>query len=246
MPGLGAEKMVHEGASVFVIDRDRDQCKALAKRLGVSWAVADLTDEKETEAAFRNAAETLDRIDGLFAVAGASGRQFGDGPAHETPLEGWDKTLEINGRPAFLAAREAVRVMAAQEPDSSGSRGSIVIVSSVLAEHPVPSLFATHAYAAAKGATNALTRTMAAYYAPSLIRVNAIAAGLVRTPMSERAATDPPTAAYAEKKQPLAGGFLDPADIANTAAFLISDDASRVTGQVIEVDGGWGVTEVGP
>lgn len=241
----GAERMVEEGATVFVVARKQAQCEALANRLGVGWALADLTDEAATEAAFDAAVEYLDRIDGLFAVAGGSGRRFGDGPAHEVPLEGWEKTLEINGSPMFLVTRRALGAMRAQEPGDSGSRGSIVLVSSVLAKHPVPSLFATHAYAASKGATNSFARTLAAYYAPDGIRVNALAAGLVRTPMSERAAADPVSVAYSERKQPLAGGFLDPTDIADAAVFLLSDEASRITGQVIDVDGGWGVTEVG-
>lgn len=242
----GAERFVEEGASVFVIARKKEQCEALGNRLGVGWVLADLTEESATEAAFAAATEYLDRVDGLFAVAGGSGRRFGDGPAHEASLEGWEKTLEINGSPTFLAARGALRVMREQDATEPGKRGSIVLVSSVLAEHPVPSLFATHAYAAAKGATNSFARALAAYYAPDGIRVNSLAAGLVRTPMSERAAADPVSVAYSEKKQPLAGGFLDPGDIADAAVFLLSDESSRITGQVIEVDGGWGVTEVGP
>lgn len=242
----GAERMTDEGAAVFVIARRKAQCEPLANRLGAGWALADLTDESATKAAFDAAVKRLGRVDGLFAVAGGSGRRFGDGPAHEVPLEGWDKTIEINTSPAFLATRSALRAMREQNPSERGIRGSIVLVSSVLAEHPVPSLFATHAYAASKGATNAFALAVAAYYASEGIRVNALAAGLVRTPMSERAASDAVSVAYSEKKQPLARGFLDPSDIADAAVFLLSDEASRITGQVIDVDGGWGLTEAGP
>ena len=70
-----------------------------------------------------------------------------------------------------------------------------------------------------------------------------IAPSLVTTPMSRRAAADPATVAFAERKQPLAGGFLDPADIAAAAAWLCSDDSRQVTGQVIAVDGGWTVSD---
>jgi NAD(P)-dependent dehydrogenase (short-subunit alcohol dehydrogenase family) len=90
-----------------------------------------------------------------------------------------------------------------------------------------------------------MTRSLAATYAPEGIRVNLIAPGLVATPMSARAASDPASVAYARAKQPLAAGFLEPDDVAAAAVFLLSDDAARITGQVLEVDGGWGVTEVG-
>lgn len=238
-----ARSLAAEGASVFVIARKLEQCEALtddlaSEGLEMSWALADLTDEPETEAALAAASEYLPGFDGLVAVAGGSGRRLGDGPLHEVPMEGWLGTNEINGHPTFLAVRGALRAM-------TGVGGSIVIVSSILASHPVPALFATHAYAAAKGAANALTRSLAAYYAPQGIRVNALAAGLVATPMSQRAADDPATVAYSARKQPLAGGFLDPVDIANAALFLLSDESARITGQIIEVDGGWGVTEVG-
>jgi 3-oxoacyl-[acyl-carrier protein] reductase len=64
--------------------------------------------------------------------------------------------------------------------------------------------------------------------------------------MSARAAADPASVAYASAKQPLAGGFIDPGDVAAAAAFLLSDDAAMITGQVLEVDGGWGVIEAAP
>jgi NAD(P)-dependent dehydrogenase (short-subunit alcohol dehydrogenase family) len=149
--------------------------------------------------------------------------------------------------PAFLAAREAVRAMLDVADDGATGRpgGSIVIVTSVLASDPVPDLFATHAYAAIKGAEDALARTMAAYYAPHGIRVNSLAPGLVATPMSVRAQADPTTSEYVRRKQPLAGGFLSAESVADAALFLLSDEARHITGQRIAVDGGWGVTDAG-
>jgi NAD(P)-dependent dehydrogenase (short-subunit alcohol dehydrogenase family) len=246
----GARRFADEGAAVFVISRRAEPCAALTDEIRATggvcdWAVADLQDEPATVAAFARCAEAFDRVDGLFAVAGGSGRRFGDGPIHEIPLEGWDETLALNGRPPFLSAREATRIMLDQPPSQSGSRGSIVLVTSVLASHP-SSLFATHAYAAVKGAEVSLTRAMAAYYGEHLIRVNAIAPGLIRTPMAERAATDPTSVAYASKKQPLAAGLLPPEDVVAAGLFLLSDEARYVTGQVIDVDGGWGVAEAVP
>ena len=247
----GARLFAAEGASVFIASRTASKCEALAKEVAkaggtAAWAEADLTSESAADAATEACIERFGRVDGLFAVAGGSGRRFGDGPIHEVPLEGWEETFRLNGHTAFLAARNAVRAMRNQTPNESGSRGSIVIVSSVLAANPVPSHFATHAYAAVKGAEIALMTTMTAYYAPDQVRVNAVAPGLVRTPMAERAAEDPVISAYAARKQPLAGGLLAAEDVAATGLFLLSDASRQVTGQVLAVDGGWTVTESAP
>lgn len=237
----GAQQAAREGAAVFVISLGEEECRDLVGAIEAeggraSYHVADLTVDTDTDVAFGAAVDFLGGIDGLFAVVGGSGRRFGDGPAHEITLEGWNKTFEINTVPMFLAAGRAIGHM-------RDRGGSVVIVSSVLADSPSPGHFATHAYASAKGAANAFVTAVAAYYAGDGIRVNAIAPGLVRTPMSERAAGDPEIVAYSARKQRLAGGLLEPDDIAGTAVFLLSDEASRMTGQIVAVDGGWGVTE---
>lgn len=239
----GARRFAEEGATVFVVSRSESACESLAGELRASgqrsgWAAADLTDEDMTVEAFAACVRAFGRIDGLFAVAGGSGRSHGDGPMHEVPLEGWTKTLEINGHPAFLAARETLRAMM-----SGDLGGSIVLITSVLATAPVSDLFATHAYAAIKGAEIALTTSLASYYAPMGIRVNAIAPGLVDTPMAKRSAADANIVQYAQRKQPLADGLLDAADVANAGLFLLSDESKTITGQTIAVDGGWSVTE---
>jgi NAD(P)-dependent dehydrogenase (short-subunit alcohol dehydrogenase family) len=235
------------GASVFVIARSAEQVESLVDSLGAAGgsadgALADLTQEQPTVDAFDAAASSLGRIDGLVAVAGGSGRRYGDGPLHDVSIEGWDRTVALNGLPAFLASREAIRHMSEQDPDSGGSRGSVVLIGSVLATSPVPDLFATHAYAAIKGGIDALAVALAAYYAPRGIRVNVVAPGLVDTPMAARAATDPEIVSYAKAKQPLARGLLSPDDVAGPALFLVSESGRRITGQTLAVDGGWTVT----
>ena len=242
-----ARRLAAEGASVFVVSRTADHAKALAEAITTdggqaSWAAADLTIEIETEAAVSAVVERFGRIDGCLSVAGGSGRRFGDGPIHELTMEGWDRTLELNLRSQALVARAVTRRMLAQAPTPAGSRGSIVLISSVLALAPVPGLFATHAYAAAKGAIVSLATSMAAAYAPSGIRVNTIAPGLTATPMSTRAANDATTAAFARRKQPLVDGVLTADDIAHAAVYLLSDEARAITGQCLIVDGGWSVT----
>jgi NAD(P)-dependent dehydrogenase (short-subunit alcohol dehydrogenase family) len=241
-----AERAVAEGARVFIVSRTAENARALAERIGAGWADADLTVEGEVERAVAAAGDHLGRIDGLFAVAGGSGRRFGDGPIHELSAEGWDRTVALNLRSQALTARAVTRTMLGQgrTGPGPGARGSIVLVSSVLASQPVPSLFATHAYAAAKGAIIALATTMAASYAPDGIRVNVIAPALTETAMARRAAADPQTIAFARRKQPLVEGFLAADDVAPGAIYLLADESRAVTGQVLTIDGGWSVTSV--
>jgi NAD(P)-dependent dehydrogenase (short-subunit alcohol dehydrogenase family) len=243
-----ARRFAAEGAAVHVVSLHADECARLADLITsdggrCSWTSGDLREESVVDAAVRACVSPNGHIDGLFAVAGASGRSRGDGPAHEMPLDGWEATLRLNATPAFLSLRDAVRAMRKQEPDDDGIRGSIVLVGSVLATYPAPALFATHAYAAAKGALDSLVRTTAAYYAPEGIRVNSVTPGLVATPMAARAAGDPVTVAYAASRQPLARGLLAPEDVGDAALFLLSAEARRITGQSLTVDGGWSVCE---
>lgn len=205
--------------------------------------MVDLRGAVAPERAFTDALQRFGRIDGLFAIAGASGRLHGDGPLRPVPLDRWQATFELNAGPTFMAARKAVCAIQSRSGDTPG--GSIVLMSSILARHPSPELFATPAHAAAKGAILAPTTTTAAYYAPEGIRINAIAPSLVATPMAARAAEDPTAMRYATAKQPMAGGMLAPADVAGAAAFLLSAGARMITGQLLEVDGGWSVTETG-
>jgi NAD(P)-dependent dehydrogenase (short-subunit alcohol dehydrogenase family) len=246
-----ARRLASEGALVFVVSRTEEHARSLADQVtaagGVAdWADADLTVEDEVDGAIAAAVARFGRIDGLFAVAGGSGRRFGDGPIHELTAEGWDRTLEINLRSQALTCRAVVRQMLAQQPNDSGTRGSILLMSSVTAFDPVPAFFATHAYAAAKGATASLMTTMAATYAPNLIRVNAVAPSLTDTPMATRASGDSRIRAFAKRKQPLAGEMMDPDEVAHAAVYFLSDESRVVTGQILKIDGGWSVVSASP
>jgi NAD(P)-dependent dehydrogenase (short-subunit alcohol dehydrogenase family) len=237
MAADAARTFAREGARVVVIGIDEAQCRDL----GLSFELADLRDEPATEAAFARIRSEYGRLDAAYCVAGGSGRALGDGPIHEVSLAAWQATLALNLTPAFLAARESVRIMTDQPRTAAGSRGSIVLMASVLAFDPAPSLFATHAYAAAKAAEIGLVRAMAGTYAAHGIRANALAPALVSTPMAARAAADPTTVAFARAKQSLVGGFLEPSAVTAAAVFLCSDESAAITGQVLPVDGGWTV-----
>lgn len=227
-----------EGCRVFIASLDEPQCRDLSARIeGSGYFAGDLRDPPTAEGAVGGCLKQFGRLDAVFNVAGASGRPLGDGPVHECTVEGWDQTLAANAKPTFLMCRAAVRHWL-----EAGRAGVILNMASVLAFSPEPGHFATHAYAASKGAIISMSRAMAAHYAPKGIRVNVIAPALVKTPMSARAQADEEIVEFTRRKQPLSGGLLEAADIAQTALFLLSERSRHVTGQVVAVDGGWSVT----
>lgn len=178
-------------------------------------------------------------FDGLYHVAGGSGRTMGDGPLHELTIQGWDKTLELNLTSLMLSNQAAIKQFLKQD-----SGGSILNMSSVLGFSPSPEYFSTHAYAAAKSAVFGFSKSIAAYYARNNIRINVIAPALVDTPMAQRAANDKNIQAFIKTKQPLDGGRIGlPEDLDGSAVYFMSDQSKFTTGQVIAVDGGWSITE---
>jgi NAD(P)-dependent dehydrogenase (short-subunit alcohol dehydrogenase family) len=204
----------------------------------------DITDESSVLDLFDRALVLLDgRLDILLHVAGGSGRHHGDGPLHECTAEGWDRTLALNARGAFLCNREAVRRMLAQDRDGTGLRGSIVNVGSVLAASPSPHHFGTLAYAASKAALAAMTTTAAARYASDGIRLNLIEPGLIDTPMASRACEDDAIRHYLGTKQPIRGGPGNPNDVVAAALYLAGPSSRFVTGATLRVDGGWSISE---
>lgn len=223
---------------VFIAGLDESQCRDLSSRIeGSGYFVGDLREPSAADGAISGCVANFGCLDAVFNVAGASGRRFGDGPVHECSVEGWDKTLEANARPTFLMCRAAVRHWL-----EAGRGGTILNMASVLAFSPEARHFSTHAYAASKGAIISMSTAMAAHYAPKGIRVNVIAPGLVKTPMSARAQTDQEIVEFVRQKQPLSGGLLEAEDVARTALFLLSESSRHVTGQVVAVDGGWSNT----
>lgn len=241
--GLGfsaAKACAAEGANLVLVGRNESKLTAALAELDTARGiVGDATESTTAERAIQEAVQHFGKLDGLYHVAGGSGRRLGDGPLHDITDEGWQYTIDLNLQSLFYANRAAVRQLLAQ-----GTGGSVVNMSSVLADSPSPKYFATHTYAATKAGAIGLTRAAAAYYASQSIRFNAVAPALVATPLASRALGDAEIMNYVASKQPLDGGRAGhPEDLDEAIVFLLSDAARFITGQVLQVDGGWTVTE---
>jgi NAD(P)-dependent dehydrogenase (short-subunit alcohol dehydrogenase family) len=242
--GLGfsaARAFVDQGAMVIVVGRNPENVRKARKQLGKNAGgfAGDATKPKTSLRAIELARDAWGGLDGLYHVAGGSGRAMGDGPLHEITDDGWRGTLDLNLTSMMFSNRAAIRQFLEQ-----GTGGVILNMGSVLGWSPSPRHFATHAYAAAKSAIVGFTKAIAAYYAEKNIRCNVLAPGLVETPMGKRAANDAKIQRFLKSKQPLDGGRIaQPEDFDGAAVYLMSDASKFVTGQVLAVDGGWCVSE---
>ncbi|MBN8686208.1 MAG: SDR family oxidoreductase [Chitinophagales bacterium] len=242
--GMGlsaASTFVREGARVVVVGRNELSVKAAGETLGDA-AIAfsgDATQPDTAEKAIRICLEQFGGFDGLYHVAGGSGRNMGDGPLHELSLEGWNWTLHMNLTALMLSNQAAVRAFRELKRG-----GTILNMGSVLGFSPSPRYFSTHGYAAAKSAIIGFSKSIAAYYATENIRVNVIAPAVVQTPMAQRAANNPEILSFVRTKQALDGGRIgQPEDCDGLATYFMSDQSKFTTGQVVAVDGGWSVSE---
>lgn len=240
--GLSAAKaFVAEGAMVVVVGRDDESVAAAKNILQDSAEVfgADATHEDTAEEAIRTCIEKFGSFDGLYHVAGGSGRKMGDGPLHELTVAGWNKTLELNLTSLMLSNKAAIKNFL-----ETKRSGTILNMGSVLGFSPSPKYFSTHAYAAAKAAIIGFSKSIAAYYAKDNIRVNVVAPALVETPMAQRASTDEGILSFIKTKQPLDDGRIGkPEDTDGIAVYFMSDQSKFTTGQVVAVDGGWSLSE---
>ena len=240
--GLSAAKaFIAEGAKVVVVGRNEESVAAAKKILRENAEVlsADATHEGAASKAIQVCIEKFKSFDGLYHVAGGSGRKMGDGPLHELSLDGWNKTLELILTSLVLSNQAAIKKFLELEKE-----GTLLNMGSVLGFSPSPQYFSTHAYAAAKSAIIGFSKSIAAYYAKDNIRVNVIAPALVETPMAQRAANDESILSFIKTKQPLDGGRIGkPGDTDGLAVYFMSDGSKFTTGQVVAVDGGWTISE---
>jgi len=235
--GIGAAAarlFVAEGAAVALVDRDGDGAARLAAALDGAPALAltaDVTDREAVEEATARAAATFGRLDVLYNNAGVPA---GFGPVGDLAVADWNLCLAVNVTGTLFCIQAALPHLRA------AGGGSIVNQSSVAALVGIPGLAA---YSAAKGALLSLTRTLAAELAPDGIRVNAICAGTVDTPMARpllaaRGQGDLERGARLTAERYPVGRIGTPEEIARAALFLASAESSFVTGAVLTVDGG--------
>ena len=226
-----ARRFANEGGTVAVVDIAKEPAEALAAELPGSAAFAcDVADEEQVADVVRGARERLGRIDCVFNAAGIA--DFG--PLAEWSLERFNRMMGIHMGGTFLVTKNVLPIMTAN------GGGSIVNVASVAAIEAQP--FNTP-YGAAKAAIVGFSRQLAHDVAQDGIRVNVVAPGRVRTGMTEPLYTQRGGGSYEEGARMAAEHNVmkrvgEPEEIASVVCFLLSDDASFITGQTIVADGG--------
>lgn len=188
----------------------------------------DVTDED----GWANVMDEIGPLDALVSCAGIRTRSM----IVDTSLAEWERHLRINVTGTWLAIRSFLRAI----PAGDDRPRAIVTIASVNATIAVPGQ--AH-YVASKGAISALTRAAALEGAPLGVRVNAIAPGPIRTPMAGERLSDPEQVRWLTGRVPL-GRIGEPVEIAELAAFLVSERASYVTGEIVYADGGWAANAV--
>ncbi len=226
-----ARRFASEGGRVAVLDLDGGRAEAVASELDASIGLrVDVLDEASLEKAVATTVAELGRIDCVFNAAGHA--DFG--PIEEWSLERWNRMLGVHAGGTFLSCKHTLPHIRA------AGGGAIVNVASIAAITAQPF---NAPYGAAKAAIVGFTRQLARDVAPDNIRVNAVAPGRIKTGMTvplytERGGGDyEKGAAQAIPGIPL-GRIGEPREIADPVCFLLSDEASFITGQVITPDGG--------
>jgi 3-oxoacyl-[acyl-carrier protein] reductase len=226
--GIGAaiaESFAGEGAQLALLDREGDQCRATADRLGAVALDVDLADPASARDVTQAAIDTLGGVDVLINNAGI----LHMAPLLDITVDDWDRTFDINVRAMLLTTQVAARAMIADNQQG----GSIVNMASMGGKLGSPNQ--AH-YAASKAAVISLTRVSALELGQHAIRVNCICPGYVLTEMGAATRT-PEMVAKWSALSPL-GRCAEPGEVADMALFLASDQAKYCTGQAMNVSGG--------
>jgi NAD(P)-dependent dehydrogenase (short-subunit alcohol dehydrogenase family) len=215
-----ARRFAAEGGRVAVLDLDSERAAAVASELEGSVGIAcDVSDESSVEDAVREARERLSGIDCVLNAAGIV--QFA--PIEELSLADWNRMIAVHLTGTFLVCRATLPHLRA------AGGGSIVNLASTAALLARPQLAA---YAAAKGGIISFSRQLALEIGPDNVRVNVIAPGSVRTPMTR------PVYSEGAVPQSIQARVAEPEEIATTACFLFSDESSFFTASLLVADGG--------
>jgi NAD(P)-dependent dehydrogenase (short-subunit alcohol dehydrogenase family) len=232
--GIGAATaalFARAGASVALLDIDRDTARATAEQVGAAGGTAiaigcDVTESAQVEEAIDEAADALGGLDILVNNAGIAVRK----PALELPEADWDRVINLNLKGTFLCSRAAARHM------MKAGGGAIVNLASIMGLSG--GLFPNASYQASKGAVVNLTRALALEWAAERIRVNAVAPTFVRTELTVPIFSNPDVFRQVMNNTPL-GVLPEVDDVAAAILYLAGPAARCVTGIVLPVDSGY-------
>ena len=225
--GIGkaiAAEFIDQGASVVIASRTKETGKKTANELGCSFVQCDVSSYEAVESLVE---QTVDEHGGLDILVNNAGIGI-TGTVESTTLEDWHKLMEINLNGVVYGTRVAM-------PHLLESSGDVLNVASVFGLVGGPQ---AAAYATAKGAVVNFTRTTAVDYAEEGVRVNSICPGFVTTEMTKSGLEDESFYEFVLNQTPI-NRIAKPEEIAEPAAFLVSEKASYITGVNLPIDGGW-------